>query len=129
MKSLIFAFLAFASLAMAETPQIVSGKQFTLDEVAKQKFELAGKIVRLNLVSTIFDAEQVSPTEYKIFVKNGSGTEYNYIYFPKEGADKLGLLKKKSGSMNFYVLVQPDKLTAVGRSLSISSGGTPTLVW
>ena len=46
----------------AAVPELVDGKVFTVAEVNKHKFELGGKVVRIKLVETHFDAEQMSPT-------------------------------------------------------------------
>ena len=84
-------------------------------------------------METHFDAEQVSASEYRIFVqdKSGSLSGYNHVYFPREGVEKLGLLKKTNhGSMSFFVLVSPEKLTAIGRSVRRGGGGEVlTYMW
>ena len=121
----------FACAQMVPTaspaPALTNGKVFTLAEINRRRFELEGKVVRVELVGRRYDVEQMSPTEFRIFVRDPSRSlsGYGYIYFSLEGIETLGLLKKPSYSaLSFFVFVSPEKLTAVGR---YTAGGNGTI--
>jgi hypothetical protein len=107
-------------------PAPIQGHTYTLSDLEKEKFDLEGKVVWARL-STELNAEQISKTEYKVFVSDGSGA-VAFVYFPREAVDSMDLLTKR-GPTSFFVLVSPNKYTAVGRSVARDINGVGTYRW
>lgn len=128
---LFIIFLVSAS-AFAQLPPPASNKVYSLGEVLKSKFDLDGKVVRLQVNMSSLAPEQVSATEYRVFAQSDdkSGFEMNHVYIPKPGFDSLGL-NRKNPSKNFMVwaIVTPDKITAVGKTINRDMGGRVNYVW
>jgi hypothetical protein len=113
-------------------PWALEGHQFTLDEIRRYRKQLTGQIVWVKLAPKE-QPDKKEPTDgyYKVIVEDppGSGSRsYGPVYFPEEGATKMKLLGNNSrggdssrGAVSFYIRVEADKLTAVGRSRMIDS--------
>jgi hypothetical protein len=139
MKALLPVVILTAGLACAQmvptaspAPALTDGKVFTLAEINRRKFELNGKVVRVELVGRRYDVEEMSPTEFRIFVRDPSRSlsGYGHIYFSREGLETLGLLKKPNyGVLSFFVLVSPEKLTAIGRYAASGNGTIQAYHW
>jgi hypothetical protein len=76
MKALLPVVILTAGLACAQmvptaspAPALSDGKVFTLAEINRRKFELNGKVVRVELVGRRYDVEEMSPTEVSNFRK------------------------------------------------------------
>jgi hypothetical protein len=131
MKALLPVVILTAGLACAQmvptaspAPALPDGKVFTLAEINRRKFELNGKVVRVELVGRRYDVEEMSPTEFRIFVRDPSRSlsGYGHILF--------GLRKKPNyGVLSFFVLVSPEKLTAVGRYAASGNGTIQAYHW
>ena len=128
----VFFVFALCSLPAFATPEIVEGTH-SMSELRANKIGWEGKAVLIQVSPPItgkgFSIEQTGPTEYKVLVAELQNSAGDYIFFPVEGMKRTGIEKMKEGESTFYVLVGPDRLTAIGTKLSRDAAGQVSFSW
>jgi len=128
----VLSVLALCSLPAFANPKLVEGTH-SMSELRAHKFAWEDKAVLINVSPPItgkgFSIEQVSPTEYKVFIAELENSPGDDVYFSAEGLRKSGIDKKKEGALSFYVLVGPGKLTALGIKMRRDASGKALFSW
>jgi hypothetical protein len=116
-------------------PWAIDGHQFTLTEINHYRARLDGQVVFVKLATTGI-VRPMANGQLQVYVQDArsSGTiesNFAFVVFPPEGAGKMSLMgKNASRSLSFFVRVDGNALTAVGRSRNIDSfSKTFTYTW
>ncbi len=118
-----------------DLPWAIEGHAFTLTEINEYRVALLGQVVNLKL-APVRAEKDADGKGFDVFVADAKSagrrlSNYAFVYFPPEGATKLNtFLKTSRGELSFYVKVDAERLTAVGRSRNIDSfKNTFAYVW
>lgn len=115
-----------SSLLAQEVQQPFTERRYSLQDVFANRFDLDGKVVKIDVTFTKVAPEQVSKDEWKMFCKSSPGiaSAYEYVYIGRDGAQKI-FLGKSSAPRDYqgYALVTPDKITLIGKSVHKGTNG------
>lgn len=109
----------------------------TLDffDIERQKFALAGKIVRVEITGKAISADPLGGKLVRVMVKD-TAEHYGLVEFPRAGLEKLGISASYAGKpVALYLLITPQgakptaKATAVGSRFTHGSDGTGSYEW
>ena len=119
----------------AGPPPPIEGETFGFFDIEAQKFELAGKVVRVEITGTILGSEPIGGDQLRAMVKD-TGGRYGQVEFPRAGLEKLGLSKSYTGKpVSLYLLITPQgkepaaKSTAVGSKFTRGADGGGKYEW
>jgi len=104
-------------------------------DIERQKFALAGKIVRVEITGKAISADPLGGKLVRVMVKD-TAEHYGLVEFPRAGLEKLGISASYAGKpVALYLLITPQgakptaKATAVGSRFTHGSDGTGTYEW
>ncbi len=105
----------------AGPPPPIEGKTFGFFDIEAQKFELAGRVVRVEITGTILGSEPIGGDQLRAMVKD-TGGRYGQVEFPRAGLEKLGLSKDYSGKpVSLYLLITPQGKEPAAKSAAVGS--------
>jgi hypothetical protein len=104
-------------------------------DIEGKKFELAGKVVRVEITGKTLATDPIAGDKVRVMVKD-TAERYGLVEFPRAGLEKLGLSASYAGKpVALYLLVTPQgekpaaKLAAVGSKFVRGEGRTATYEW
>ena len=119
----------------AGPPPPIEGKTLGFFDIEAQKFELTGKVVRVEITGKILGSEPIGGDIVRAMVKD-TAERYGQVEFPRAGLEKLGLSKSYAGKpVSLYLLITPQgkepaaKCTAVGSKFTRSADGGGKYEW
>jgi len=126
--------VALATRAAGPPPPI-EGKTLGFFDIEAQKFDLAGKVVRVEITGKTLSADPIGGDLVRVMVKDITD-RYGFVEFPRAGLKKLGIGASYSGKpVSIYLLIMPQgkepaaKATAVGSKFIRDADGEGTYQW
>ena len=124
-----------AAKTKTSLPPPIEGKPFGFFDIEAQKFELGGKVVRVEITGRILGSEPIGGDMVRAMVKD-TADRYGQVEFPRAGLEKLGLGRSYAGkAVSLYLLITPQgkepaaKSTAVGSKFSRDGKGGGKYEW
>ena len=113
----------------------MEGKTFGFFDIEAQKFELAGKVVRVEITGKTLAADPLGGDAMRVMVKDTTDRS-GLVEFPRAGLEKLGMRASYSGKpVSLYLLITPQgkepaaKSTAVGSKFTRLRDGEVKYEW